>query len=187
MMYPWKIGFHGPTFSYGINFAKSRLKYFFQWAITAAIVGLILRAIQQRVGFIGKILVALVGLAWGIATYFVIPVIAFEEMTPLNTIKRSAGILRKSWGEALISNLSMGQIFFEFSLIGVLFILLGLAIGGIAGLIVDVIVAVIYWVFIAILATAAQNVLMAALYRFTTTAKTSIEFPTTVLENPWTL
>ena len=176
-----------PTFSYGISFAKSRLKYIFQWEIFAAIVGLILRAIQQRAGFVGKILVALAGLAWSIATYFVIPVIAFEEMTPLSAIERSTGILRKSWGEALISNVGMGLIFFGFSLIGVLIILLGFAIGGVAGLFVGVIVAVIYWGFIAILATAAQNVLMAALYRFATTGKTSMEFPTNVLENPWTL
>ena len=176
-----------PTFSYGIGFAKSRLKYIFQWAIFAAIVGLILRAIQQRVGAVGKILVALAGLAWSIATYFVIPVIAFEEMTPLNAIKRSAGILRKSWGEALISNLGMGLIFFVFSLVGFLIIILGFAIGGLMGLAVGAIVAVIYWVFIGVLATAAQNVLMAALYRFATTGKTSMEFPTYVLENPWTV
>lgn len=176
-----------PTFSYGIGFAKSRLKYIFQWAIFAAIVGLILRAIQQRVGAVGKILVALAGLAWSIATYFVIPVIAFEEMTPLNAIKRSAGILRKSWGEALISNLGMGLIFFAFALLGFLFMIIGFAIGGAMGLVVGVIIALIYWVFIALLATTAQNVLMAALYRFATTGKTSMEFPTHVLENPWTL
>ena len=44
------------------------------------------------------------GLAWSIASVFVIPVIVREEQgaNPLNVLKKSAGILKRTWGEALI-------------------------------------------------------------------------------------
>lgn len=69
-----------PNVSYGLHFAASRLKHIVQWAIVAATVGLILRTISERSGIVGKIIVGLIGAAWSILTYFVVPVIAFEGL-----------------------------------------------------------------------------------------------------------
>ncbi|MDH4122490.1 MAG: DUF6159 family protein [Thermoplasmata archaeon] len=176
-----------PNLKYGFRFAAERIKYILMWALVTATVGLILRALEQKAGFIGRIVIGLVGLAWSIATYFVVPVIAAEKLTPLKAIKRSASILKQSWGEALISNLGIGLIFFLLALVGLLFIFTGIAIGSLTGLLIGIAIAVIYWVFIGILQSAVSAVLMAALYRYATTGKTSEDFPSYVLENPWSI
>lgn len=178
-----------PTISYGLSFAAGRLKYIVEWALVAATVGLILRALEQRAGLIGKIVIGLVGLAWSIATYFVLPVLAFEKLTPFKAMRRSASVLKSSWGEALFSNLGIGLIFFLLALAGLGVLFLGVyllvATGSIAAIIVCAVIAVLYWIFLAILSTAVSAVLMTALYRYATTGKTSMEFPAQVLQNPW--
>jgi len=179
-----------PTFSYGLRFAAGRIKYIVEWALVAATVGLILRALEQRAGFIGKIVIGFIGLAWSIATYFVLPVIAFEKLTPWKAMKRSASVLKSSWGEALFSNLGIGLIFFLLALVGFVVMFLGIYLIVVTGSLYAIIlcvVAVLYWVFLAILSSAVSAVLMTALYRFATTGKTSMEFPSSVLQNPWNI
>jgi len=179
-----------PTFSYGMRFAADRIKYIVEWALVAATVGLILRAIEQRSGLIGKIIIGIIGIAWTIATYFVLPVLAFEKLTPFKAMKRSASVLKASWGEALFSNLGIGLIFFLLALVGVVVMFLGIylivATSVLVGIVLCVI-AVLYWIFLAILSSAVSAVLMTALYRFATTGKTSMEFPAPVLQNPWSI
>jgi hypothetical protein len=172
-----------PTFSYGLKFAAERFKYIVEWALVAATVGLILRAIEQRSGLIG-----IIGIAWTIATYFVLPVLAFEKLTPFKAMKRSASVLKASWGEALFSNLGIGLIFFLLALIGVVVMFLGIYLIVVTSVVIGIVlcvIAVLYWVFLAVLSSAVHAVLMTALYRFATTGKTSMEFPSQILQNPW--
>lgn len=176
-----------PTFSYGIKYALERIRYIFLWTLVTATVGLILRAISERSGLIGRIVIGFIGLAWAVASYFVIPVIAAEKLTPFRALKRSVSILKSSWGEALVSNLGIGLIFFLLALAGLLIIIPAFLIGGIIGGLVGIVIAVFYWVFLAVLQSAVSGVLMAALYRFATTGKTSEDFPAHVLSNPWVL
>jgi len=176
-----------PTLSYGFKYAAERVKVIVLWALVAATVGLILRAIERNVGFIGKIVIGIVGLAWTIATYFVVPVIAAEKLTPFKAMKRSASILKSTWGEALVSNLGIGLIFFLLFLVGLVALIAGFVIGGITGGLITLVLVVIYWVFLAVLANTVQAVLMAALYRYATTGKTAEGFPSQALSNPWTL
>lgn len=176
-----------PTFSYGIKMASSRLKYITEWALLSATVGLVLQAISSRSGALGKIVIGLVGFAWSVATYFVIPIIAFEQVGPLQAIKRSASVLKNSWGEALISNLGVGLIFFALALPGLIPLIIGFIVGGSMAIIVGVIIAVVYWLCIAVLASAVSGVLLTALYRYGTTGKLSAYYSEQVLQNPWKL
>jgi len=176
-----------PTFGYGIKFASERVVYILEWALVAATVGMILRALEERAGFIGKIVIGFIGLAWAIATYFAVPVLAFEKLTPFKALRRSVSILKASWGESLVSNLGLGLIFLGLALIGIPIVVVSYLLGGVIGLAVGLIIAIIYWVFIGILAQTVQGVLTTALYRFATTGKTSAEFPDQVLANPWVI
>lgn len=176
-----------PTVRYGLVFASTRLKAIFQWAIVAATVGLVLRAISSRSGALGQVIVALIGTAWTIATYFVVPVLAFEDLGPFPAIKRSLGLLRGTWGEALISNLGVGLIFFLLALVGFVPILLAVVIGSSTTIIIAVIAVVVYWIILSILSSAVSTVLLTALYRYASTGKVSEEFPAEVIANPWTV
>jgi len=174
-----------PTLGYGIGFAAGRFKYIVEWALVAATVGLILRALEERLGFIGKIVIGIAGIAWAIATYFVVPVLAFEKLSPFKAMKRSGSILKCSWGEALAGNLGMGLIFVALAFLGIPFLIIAAIIGGVDGIIVCFLILIVYWVFLGVLASTAQGVLVTALYRYATTGKTSSEIPEQVLANPW--
>ncbi|MDH3364388.1 MAG: DUF6159 family protein [Thermoplasmata archaeon] len=170
----------------GFRIARENLGRIVAWALFAATVGLILRAIQQRVGFLGKILVGIVGIAWALATFFVVPVLIFEKLGPLSAMKRSSGIFKNVWGETLSGGLGLGLIFFLLGLLGLPIIVMGALLGGITGAIIGIVITLIYWIALAIVASAASGVLVAALYRYATTGKVSRQFASErLIANPW--
>ncbi|EUA89587.1 putative membrane protein [Mycobacterium ulcerans str. Harvey] len=62
----------------GVRAAMHRIGPILGWTLVATTVGLILRALEERMPLLGKIAVWLTGAAWAIATFFVIPVVALE-------------------------------------------------------------------------------------------------------------
>ncbi len=160
-----------PTLADGFRIARENAGRIFLWAVFAATVAMILRAIQERLGVVGKILIGIVGIAWSLATYFVVPVLIFEKLGPWAAVKRSAHIFKSTWGETLVGGFSMGAIFVLLGLAGLLAPVLGFVLGGIIGLAVGAVVLIVYWVILALVASAASSVLIAALYRFATTGK----------------
>lgn len=174
-----------PTFSDGVRAAAGSIKQILLWSLFAATVGLILRAIQERLGFIGKIIVGALGLAFTIATYFVVPVLVYEKLGPWSALKRSVSILKGTWGEALIGNLGLGAVFFLLGLLGLIPIVAGIAIMTLWSIIIGVMIAVVYWLILGLVASAAASVLLAALYRYATTGKTAEDFVDLSFANPW--
>ena len=71
------------------------------WAVIAAIVGVIIRAIEESSDLAGTILAAVFSLAWGVITYFVVPVIVFEETSITGMFKESGRTIKRTWGESL--------------------------------------------------------------------------------------
>ncbi|HEV2480073.1 MAG TPA: DUF6159 family protein [Puia sp.] len=99
-----------PTIRKGLQFALSRIGAIFSWAVFAATVGTILRILQDNLGRIGKIITGLIGIVWSIATFFVVPVIANENVGPITAFKRSSDLVRQKWGEGLGATFSFGLI-----------------------------------------------------------------------------
>ncbi|TXK64884.1 DUF6159 family protein [Alkalisalibacterium limincola] len=100
-----------PTLRAGLAIALDRIGPIFGYAVIAATVGIILRALEQRAGFIGRLVVGLVGVAWTVATFLVVPVLVAQRVGPVDAVKRSATLLRRSWGENLIGNAGIGLAF----------------------------------------------------------------------------
>ena len=166
-----------PTISDGLKVANENLRRIAGWALLSATVGLILRAIADRAGIIGRIIAGFAGAAWGVITYLVVPVLIFEKVGPWAAVKRSGSLLRKTWGEAMGGYFSLGAIFLLLALPGLLLLLGGVAIGGIVGLLIGGAVAVVYWLILGLLGAAAQSILVTALYRYATTGKLGFGFP----------
>jgi hypothetical protein len=98
------------TVKKGLQFSMTRIVAIFSWAVFAATVGTILKLIQENVGWIGKIITGLIGIVWSIATFFVVPVIAYENVGPVDAFKRSSQLMKQKWGESLASTFSLGLI-----------------------------------------------------------------------------
>jgi hypothetical protein len=149
------------TLRKGIDFSISRIGAIFSWALFAATVGTLLRYIQENTGWLGRIIIGLLGIAWSVTTFFVVPVIAYENLGPLGAFKRSAGIMKEQWGESAAAT-------FNFTVIQVLAILcisiplfvLGLAIHPAVGVALGLLSA---FVVMAIL-SAAQTIFISAIY-----------------------
>jgi hypothetical protein len=119
VVYTTKIRFEGgnATFGESIRFAFSRIGVIIQWSLVSASVGLILRILHNaasRLGKVGeivaKIIIGLLGMAWSIMTIFVVPVLVYEGLGPVDAIKKSAAVIKKTWGESLIRSIGLGLI-----------------------------------------------------------------------------
>lgn len=100
-----------PTVGEALALAFSRIGAIFGYAIIAATVGMLLRTIAERGGIVGRIIGGTLGLAWTVITFLVVPVMAAENVGPLEAVKRSAELLRKTWGENLIGNGAISIVF----------------------------------------------------------------------------
>src|SRR5207247_7466567 len=85
----------------------------------------ILKMIEEKTDWIGRIVVALIGTAWAVATYLAVPTLAVEGVGPIEALKRSAGLIRQTWGEGFVGNIGIGWIGFLISLPGIALILFG--------------------------------------------------------------
>src|SRR5262245_12419203 len=115
-----------PTVRDGLRIATSRIVQILGYAAIAATVGLILRIIEERAGFIGRWIAGLLGLAFTVATFLTVPILVSRDIGPMDAVKESATLLKKTWGENIIGNAGMGLVFFVFYLgaigIGLLFV-----------------------------------------------------------------
>jgi hypothetical protein len=99
------------TIGEGLALAFSRIGPIFGYAIIAATVGMVLRLIAERGGIVGRIVGGALGLAWTVITFLVVPVMAAEGVGPVEAVKRSAGLLRQTWGENLIGYGAISVVF----------------------------------------------------------------------------
>jgi hypothetical protein len=117
--YTAKIRFAGgnATFDESLKFAFSKIGLIVQWSLISASVGLLLRLLHNLASNLGKvgevvanILISLLGMAWSIMTIFVVPVLVYEGVGPIDAIKKSAAVIKKTWGETLIKAFGLGLV-----------------------------------------------------------------------------
>lgn len=100
-----------PTVGDGLKIALAHAAPILGYAMLAATVGMVLRAIQERAGFIGRIVISLVGFSWNVGTFLVVPVLVTEKLGPVAAVKRSMAMLKKTWGEQVVGNGGIGLVF----------------------------------------------------------------------------
>ncbi|MFH1401172.1 MAG: DUF6159 family protein [Nanoarchaeota archaeon] len=164
-----------PTVADGFRAANMRLLNILGWAIVAATVGMILRIAARRNTNFGRVVSGLVGMAWSLMTFFVVPVLVLEGKGPLQAIKRSAGLFKKTWGENAVFTFSLGLVQIVLFLLGVAAILLGLLFPG-PFLIFVIALVILYWVALAIVFSALSGVFTAALYNYAKTGTVARQF-----------
>lgn len=92
-----------PSLGAGIDAAwrvKARL---FVWALIASTVGLLLNGTENSKSRGGRIFGAIFGIAWTLMTFFIVPVIVFEETDFGGMFSRSLETFKRTWGETPIS------------------------------------------------------------------------------------
>lgn len=168
-----------PTLGAGLLIANSRFGTILGYAVIAATVGTILRMIQERVGFLGRFVVAIIGAGWAVATFLVVPVIVARDAGAIGSIKESAALLKRTWGENVLGQGGMGLFFglLQFALI-VPAIVLFLAVMPGSPILAAVFgaVLVVAWLFVILLHVTLSGIYSAALYRFAANGEHSMGF-----------
>lgn len=156
----------------GLALARQHVGKIFVWALITATIGMILRTLQERAGLIGRIVIGLIGVAWNVITFFVVPVLIYEPLSVPGAIKRSASIFRQRWGEQFIGNATIGIAIF---LIAIPVVLVGVAISVTLPFVGVPLLVVALGALMAI-GAACSGVFNAALYRYATTGESSGAF-----------
>jgi len=150
-----------PSVKKGLQFSMSRLGSIFSWSLLAASVGLALRMLQDNLGSLGKIITGLIGIVWSIATFFVVPVIAYEKLNPFQAVKRSAELMKEKWGESLGSTFSFGLLrFIAFLVICIPLYIVGMIFNPLLG----IILGALGLFFVMAVSSASQIIFISAVY-----------------------
>ncbi|WP_153771136.1 DUF6159 family protein [Labrenzia sp. CE80] len=91
----------------GVSIATRRLGAVFSWSFISATVGSISSLVERRGFGIATILTMLAGLAWRMATFFVVPIIASKNTGSVSAIKESVHLMRSVWGASVVSRLGL--------------------------------------------------------------------------------
>jgi hypothetical protein len=160
-----QIRFSGgePTLGAGMAQAGWKIPSILMWAVITSTVGVILQAIQERSSWLGKIISGMLGIAWAMATYLIVPVLIFEEDGVFGSIQRSSALLRNTWGEQIMSGFGFGLPSLLLAIPGILLGLVGHRLHPLGFLI-----AVPYFLLLSAVMSAVRGIFVVALYRYAT-------------------
>ena len=173
------------TFKDGVELAWERKGTILQWALVAATVGVLLRTLEERLGLIGRLIMRIIGIAWTLACYFVVPVLAFEDLTPIDALKRSSKLFRDTWGEKVIGGFSLSMVSLVLMLPGIGLPIAAAFLAGINGMMVGLILMVLYFLVLSVFMSAVGGIFNAALYRYACFKQVPPAFSEELIASAW--
>ena len=175
-----------PTVRDGIDIAMKHIGSIFGYAVISATVGMILRFLSERAGIIGRIVIGLIGFAWTVATFLVIPVLVVEGAGPMDAVQRSASMLKKTWGEQIIGNLGVGMVFglmtFGVILVGIPIVILAAATESVVVIVLAVALIILAIMALVLVSNTLSGIYVAAVYRYATTGEAGSYFDAGMVE-----
>jgi hypothetical protein len=156
-----------PTLASALRGARDRAGVLLPWAVLSATVSLVLRAVEERAGIVGRIVVGLVGLAWSLVTFLVLPILVVERIGVVPAVKRSTELFKHTWGENVVTNGGIGLLGFVASLAGLVVVMPLLMLGGPAT-IVGIGIGLAWIAVVTCVTTTLSGIVSLALYRYAT-------------------
>jgi hypothetical protein len=166
-----------PTLSDGLRIASDHAMPLLGYAAISATVGIFLNRSGRRGG--GRVASGILGAAWNLATFLVVPVLVTRNMGPIDALRESARLLRDTWGHQISGVFGMGLAFGAMTVAmmvasgGLVFLASGL---GPFGLVPVIGLLVVVWVLFALATTALQGIYRAAVYRYALTGEAGAGF-----------
>jgi hypothetical protein len=149
------------SISKGLKFSVSRLRVILSWALFAATVGTVLQIIQDNVGWLGKFITGLIDIVWGVATFLVVPVLAYENAGPVEAVKRSAQLMKQKWGEGIGASFSFVLLLFPFFIV---FAIVSYGVGFYTDEMVGIAAFVLSMGLLFVISSTLQSIVISALY-----------------------
>src|SRR5690606_18780227 len=175
-----------PTLADGFRAARARIPSILGYAAIAATVGVLLQGLKNRDNFLVRIMAGALGAAWTLATFLVVPVLVSRDVGPIDALKQSVALLKRTWGENAVGQVGIGA---AFAVVSIGMLVLGLALMGLAAQVsVALGVAVLVLFVVALLLVgvyqaALSGIYSAVLYRYAVSHETPDAFRGADLEH----
>ena len=154
-----------PTVGSALRGALERVHRILPWALVSATVSIILRALEERAGALGRIVSGLAGIAWSLVTYLVVPVLVVEDVGVADAVKRSGAMFKRTWGENVAAQVGFGLLGVLAAIPAFAVVWLGFTAGGSAAIVATVLA--VGWILLVALVVATLNgIFQTALYRY---------------------
>ncbi len=127
----------------------------------------------------------IIGIAWTLACYFVVPVLAFEDLTPIDAVKRSSKLFRETWGEKVIGGFSLSLVSLVLMLPGIGLVIAAAILGGGVGLLVGLALMFLYFLLLSVFMSAVGGIFNAALYRYACFKQVPPAFSQELITSAW--
>lgn len=182
-----------PTVGSALRGANSKLGKIFLWSLFAATVSLLIQLLEQALRRAGNqlaasILGSLLGTAWSLMTYFVIPVVLFEEKGTFASLGRSGSLFKQRWGESLVGEWGIGAFMGLISFLSmILLFFIGTLVAplGFYAFVSFVVAAVLWMVLLAVIGQALGGIYRTALYRFASKGEVAPYFTPQAIEGAY--
>lgn len=159
-----------PTLGWALSAAASNAGRILPWAVVSATVSVVLQAIQERSGLIGRIVVGLVGMAWTLVTFLVLPTLVIEQVGVREAFTRSAGAFKRTWGENVVVNGGLGLVMGLITLVVIALtapvLILGMSSASLPVTIVGIVLMGVGAISVSVFGAALSGVFRTVLYRF---------------------
>ncbi len=155
------------TVASGMAVARANIGAVAGWAGMVASINIIVRALQDRAGPLGDILLGGLLVAWNLVTFLAVPVIAAEGTGPITTLKRAAHIFRERWGEQVTGQFAIGGLIFLVAILPAIVVAaIGIVSGNVVAMVITITLAAIVIIVASIVSAALSQIFAVALYRY---------------------
>ncbi len=169
-----------PTLGSALKAAWAKKGKLFLWSIVVATVNVILQAVRERSGPLGQMMASFAGLAWNLATFFMVPILLFEDKGVGSSVRQSGSLFKQTWGETAVGHVGVGFVGMiagvAVAIVGIVLTnLLASAFGG-TGAMIGIVLTILGVIFVAALFSVVAGVYKAAIYRYATTGQATAGF-----------
>jgi hypothetical protein len=171
------------SISEGISNSAKHLPAILGWAIVSATVGIVLHILERRSGWIGQIVLALIGGAWALVTYFVVPILILEDKGVFASLGESFALIKKTWGESIVGSVGIAIVFVAIGAIAAFGVVATLFIGSMVVSGAALVLFIILIVVLAVIYSAMQGIYVTALYTYAKTGTVPSGFHPDLIQN----
>ena len=158
-----------PTVRSAIGRAFARIGGLVPWAIITTTVGLVLQALRDRAGWLGRIVTHMLEMAWEVVTFLTVPAIVIDDLGAVAGLKKSASLLRHTWGENIAARVGFGLLGFVLIIPAAVVVGLFIASGWTVLMVIGVIAGAAWVAVVMVVLTALNAIFQTALYLYATT------------------
>jgi hypothetical protein len=173
-----------PTIRGALDAAYLQLPVILGWAFFATTIGLIVDRIRAEGGLF-RILAYVLDAVWAYATYFVVPLLVVEGLSPFDALKRSTSLINQTWGKQLVANFGFGIAYLVLLATALLPVLVAFTMSTALGIAAAAVYGVPLLICGVLVLLTMDGIFRTALYRFATTGNANGGFSERMLRSAY--